>query len=190
VAVVHGTEGKGFPWRSALDYQIDIPQPKTCYYYGGSETLVGDVPAIRSPAAFEGTPVALVLDIFLGKPTEDVDFDLSCTSLQGPPARGNARGTHKPEPSPGIPSPNKFRWIKPKRSPAHIFPARWRGDDNDQQDSYPQRPYPRYWNIHKLDLEKIMNSGLTGHHSDSDAPEQPPPTVWSGPVLRGGRCHD
>jgi hypothetical protein len=76
------------------------------------------VPAAKTPAAFAGTPINLVIDALLGIPREDVDFSLSCTSLEKVQSEGDARDA---APSPGLPSPDKFEWIKHKHGPfAHI----------------------------------------------------------------------
>jgi hypothetical protein len=85
------------------------------------------VPAAQTPAAFEGTPVDLVIDALLGNPREDVDFSLSCTSLQPEvPNQVDARN-----PSPGLPSPDKFEWIKRKHGLSALTTANNVFDSDD-----------------------------------------------------------
>jgi hypothetical protein len=149
MTVVHGTQGKSFPWRSALPYQLNVPQPTTCIYnYQPSDSLPstfqGQVRAIKSPAAFEGSAVDLVIDTLLRWPSEVVDYYLSCTSLQVLQP-GKTGGAPNIRPSPDARSPDNFEWIKRKRHSAHtaagMFLARWQGDDGNQYDDYAQRPY-------------------------------------------------
>jgi hypothetical protein len=187
VSVIFGREGKGFPWRSALNYQLSIPQPSTCQYVEYSlfgTQFNGQVPAAHSPVAFEGTPVELLLDALLGVPTQDVDFDLSCTSLQ----KGDARN---PGPSPDKPSPDKFEWIKPKRPTARIaefedaFLAHWQGDGDGSSNNI-RRPL---WHHQQFktsdetdhDYSRRAVDDRSYHSQRHDAsyapvPAQPPPS--------------
>lgn len=175
ITIIHGTNGKGFPWPSALRYRFNIAQPTTCTY-SISASFAGKVAAIQSPAAFEGTVLDLVMDALLGRPTEDVDFYLNCTALDGQKreSTGGAPGTR---PFPGMSAPDKFKWNQPHRpavhSDAHIEHARWRGDDDELGNDDDERPY-------QSDPRHYRNPGHHGahhHHSHQDpkhAPNQPP----------------
>jgi hypothetical protein len=197
VTVIFGREGKGFPWRSALDSQLSIPQPSTCQYrvednhwwHFGTQ-FDGQVPAAHSPAAFEGTPVELLLDALLGIPTEDVDFDLSCTSLQ----KHDNGGGLPAKSSPGTFSPDKFEWIKPKGHSARIaglredmFLAHWQHND-DESVEYAQHPRwhqqlgrddastgDRHYEYSRRSDDGSDGSDDDRHHRDASyVPAQPP----------------
>jgi hypothetical protein len=166
--IVHGREGAGFPWRSAYHYQMNIPEPTTCQYTFGQypriRSLLGEVPAAQSPAAFKGTLVELLLDALLGMPTRDVDFALSCTSLEQP-------GLPDGGASNGVPAPDKFQWIKPKRPSTHaeILRARRHANNGDDSGNYAQRQRRQHYRS-----TDNMGQGHDLHHNATFAPTQPP----------------
>jgi hypothetical protein len=140
-------------------------------------TFEGEVRAVKSPAAFEGTPVELVLDTLLGWPTNDVPFDLSCTSLQL-----TGSGTFPGNVSfPKTPSPDSFEWIKRKRhaadSAVSALLERWHGEADDSS-YYERHPHRRNRSSADAGYEHPRNSDVYGrhHHSHNNghAPEQPP----------------